>query len=249
MKLAAFSVLFLLTALLLFSQESEVQPQIRFHYALVGSANGIDAEINLDKFVDLRFMKSFEEIGASKDRNGEDSEQYKADIWSLYTKMAEQQLFGFTAQISNMTDQNVDLDVFTDVLTLSTGKTQWDLRPNLETIGSFPTKVLRHSHVAMQFPYPQDSPDDKIRALNTASYTAGWWTGLDYKLQTWVRYVQWATPGENVDQLRQRVQAGTESELKTVDRPFFGELSLGSADIDIPLELKLTLSPAAREAR
>lgn len=247
MKAIYPAFLFCLVASLLSGQESKVpdnQPAIRFHYSLVGSAGAVDVEISLDNFLNPWLIQSFKELGASEDLNGKDSDRFKADVWALCGKMAEKQLFGFAVEISNRTDQSIELSVFTDILTLSTGKSQMDFRPDPASLSTYPSKLLRHSRIRIQFPFPQETPDDKIRAMNTVAYMAGLWTGVNQRLMNWVR-LKWSEGTVDIDQLKDQARAMLEeksSEIANSSVWSFGELTLGSAGVEIPLEMKISLA-------
>ena len=206
---------------------------LRVYYALVGESQGISVTLGLDALIlGKDVLHKMSEI------DGEDVESRKADEESLTQALLPRaDLFRFNVEVTNTTDHAIDLSPFTDVLIFSHGEaeSQTQLRPDPSAIASYPVKIFPHSRVSIQF--PANSQDDKIRAVNTAIYLSGWNFGLTYSVAKWMK-----DNNKRGDDGRKYLAATLATRLPELQKVLAGELSLGSADVDIPFHVEATVS-------
>lgn len=224
MRQASLTTFLFLVALVLFGQGSEApHQQVRFHYALVGSADNINVSISLDSFV-IPWIAEY--VARINSFVGQDQQKALEIINEMKNKLSmDAGLYFYTARVTNETAHNLSLNAFSDILTLQEGQMQKEYRPDPASV--YPLKLLGHSQVEIRFPRVERA--DKFDAINNAVF----WTKENEQLLKMASLV----PKE-----RATVLAALGSVAKDIGRSFFGDLSLGTAGVTVPLAIEITIA-------
>src|SRR5208283_933865 len=206
-------------------------PFATFHYALVGSANGLDVEVNLDNFV-LPWLLEYRDMFDSAVH--QDQEKAKTIASEIKVRLdATTVIYHYKARVMNGNDNVVPLDMHTDILTLHERQEQKDFRPDPGQ--KYPSELLAHSFAEISF-LRDASPVDRSEAISNADF----WTGQNDQLSKLAPLVQ---------KDRKNVEYALATISKSLDKSFFGYLSLGSAGLRVPLAVEITLADERGQAR
>jgi hypothetical protein len=220
------AMLFCLFAVSVFGQDGSVssnQPQIRFHYALVGSANGVNVSISLDGFVIPWIAEYAVRINSVYGQDPPRALEMKKEMRNKLNMDAE--LYFYTARVTNETGHSLGLNAFSDVLTLQEGRMQKEYRP--DPAYAYPLKLLNHSQVEIGFPIVERA--DKFDSINNAVS----WTKQNEELLKMAPLVL---------KERANVLVALGAAARGIGKTFFGDLSLGTAGVTVPLASEITLA-------
>jgi hypothetical protein len=127
--------------------------------------------------------------------------------------------------VKNETGDNFGLNAFRDILTLQEGRMKKEYRP--DPASAYPLRLLGHCEAEIKSPRTERA--DKFDAINSAAF----WTKENDRLLNMAPLA----PKE-----RANVPAALRAVAKDIGMSFFGDLSLGTAGVTVPLPFEITLA-------
>jgi hypothetical protein len=219
-------MLFCLFAVSVFGGDSSVsnnQRAIRFHNALVGRTLGVNVSIILDGFVIPWIVEHAVRINGVV---GQDQHRVLEIVNEMRNKLSmEAELYFSTARVANTVGHNLGLIAFSGIHTLQEGRMQRELGP--DPASAYLLMLLGHSQVEIKSPPIERT--DKFDAIKNALF----WTKENDQLLK-MALLALKEPANALTALG--------AVAKDASRSFFGDLSLGTAGVTVPLAIEVTLA-------